>query len=146
MCMHRMGIVNRVPPEIVDVMKYFLFDAVKMRHIQAATQMNKLQLHLELENITFARTMDEKEWSVGFSVRAKGDPVNIFGTEYKLIQGIHCGYCGDYVGSVTDLTTPIAENIWCVCTDHGNFTIVPNANESIRVWNDDEEYEEDFDL
>lgn len=141
MSMHRMGIANNVPPEIVDVMKDFLFDNVKMRHIQEYTQMNKLQLHLDLENIEFARTMDEKEWSAGFSVRTKGEPMNIFGTEYKLIQGIHCGDCGEYVGSVTDLTTPIASNIWCDCTDHGDFSIVPNLNGSIRVWIEEEDYD-----
>ena len=54
------------------------------------------------------------------------------------------------MASVTDLEYTIAENVWCTCTDYGNFTINPNANGSIREWidsDDDEDvYEEDFDF
>lgn len=145
MSMHRMGVANNLPPEVVNIMKDFLFDNVRMMYIQEYTQMNKLQLHLDLENIDLARTLDDMEWSVCIHYQPNGKDI-LYGS-FKTIQGINCGYCGNYVGSVTDLTTPIARNIWCECTDHGDFTIVHNPNGSIRMWPDDLfEDEEEYDF
>jgi hypothetical protein len=140
---------RNVPYGVRDEIKDYLYADIRMAWIQAEAERLKRCLHAEMELMDRRRTMDGMEWNLGMNVPAKNYP---FYT-YKLIQGINCGKCGDYVGSVTDLTDDIAHNVWCTCTDHGNFTINPDSNGSIREWIDDdyeyeldEEMEEDFDF
>ena len=136
---------HHVPDGVIRHINDFAYDNLNMAWIRVEAERLKRCLHAELDMADKHRTMDGMEWSIGMSVPVGNKPFYY----YKRIQGVHCGKCGEYVASVTDLEYPIAENIWCTCTDYGNFTINPGANGSIMEWidSDDEDiYEEDFDF